>query len=137
MARQKNVRILRARRAQVLLQHVARRFGFTVEQMRKDVRDSRLVAARREYCARVDAEGIGSVISGKILGRNQGTIRYHLSPAMQQARQERYHLKKEKARERTETPDTAAADGIEPATARAGQLPRHGDAVRGGEARGL
>lgn len=89
-ARPKNTLILRARRAQVILQNVARKYSFTLEAMRSDDRDKRLVAARREYCRQAKAEGIGSTTIGKILCRHQDTIRYHFNPKKALVRQERY-----------------------------------------------
>jgi hypothetical protein len=100
VAKPKNVRILRARRAQVILQQVARKYMITLDEIRSDDRCARLVEARREYCLRVKAEGIGSVITAKVLHRNQDTVRYHLNPKMQRARQLRYLTKRAAAETR-------------------------------------
>lgn len=92
--RERNVRKLRVQRAQVLLQQVANRFGVTLEALRSDDRDERLVRARVEYCERANAEKIGSTTIGKVLHRNQATIRYHLRPQMQAVRRNRYLAKR-------------------------------------------
>lgn len=94
MARPKNTMILRARRAQVILQLVARKYMLSLADMRGDDRAVRLVEARREYCLRAKAEGIGSTTIGKILHRDQDTVRYHFNPKKQEARRNRYLARK-------------------------------------------
>jgi hypothetical protein len=135
--RPRNVMILRRRRAQVILQLVARKYMVSLEDLMSDDRSSGLVAARREFFERAKAEGIGSTTIAKTIRRNHSTVLYHLKPDMQAARRERYIAKT--TRSKSYEPDThtgrRSGAGIEPATARAEQLPPHGDAVRGGEAR--
>lgn len=86
--------ILRARRAQVILQLVARKHMVSIEALRGDDRDRHLVEARREVCLRAKAEGIGSTTIGKILHRDQDTVRYHLNPKKRAARTSRYLARK-------------------------------------------
>lgn len=94
MTRLKNTMILRARRVQVILQLVARKYMLSLDDIRGDDRATRLVAARREVCVRAKAEGIGSTTIAKILHRDQDTVRYHFDPKNQETRRNRYLAKK-------------------------------------------
>jgi chromosomal replication initiation ATPase DnaA len=86
----KNVRLNRARKAEEILLMVSREYLISVETMRGNDREARVVRARRDFCLRTKAHGIGCITAAKVLWRNHSTVMYHQRPDMQNRRYERY-----------------------------------------------
>lgn len=90
----KNVRLDRARKAEQILLMVSREYLVSVEALRGNDRDRRIVRARREFCLRAKANGIGCIIAAKVLWRDHATVLFHQKPELQRRRQERYRAKR-------------------------------------------
>ena len=95
MPRPKNVRIARAAKAARILDAVSKKHNIDIKSLRRsDVRFQHFVIARREFCVRASAAGIGARIIADTLWCAPKTVQYHIAPKVREYRSHYYRSRR-------------------------------------------
>jgi hypothetical protein len=81
---------LKSVRCRELLEAFCAERGVSVADIQGKSRNAQLVIARRDFCRFANANGIGSVLTGKAIHRSAWTVQYHVNPAIR-ARRDKYN----------------------------------------------
>jgi len=92
---------LKSVRCRELLEAFCQERGITVADIQSKSRNAQLVIARRDFCRFANANGIGSVLTGKAIHRSAWTVQYHVNPAIH-ARRVAYNAPYRAAKRRME-----------------------------------